>query len=84
MTKILIITFCVFILLLYLNYIGAKGRIESKNQFTGMHENLGKVSEKEINSYMSGNHRKTAFFQAFIGSLIWSLIVFSVLYFIFI
>ena len=84
MTKILIISFCVFIVLLYLNYIGAKGRIERSNQFTGLQENLGPVSEKEEMNFIEGKHKKTAFFQAFVGSLIWSLIVFSLLYFIFI
>jgi len=76
----IIITGILFLFLLVTNYMGAVGRIERKNQWTGENEwNLGPVSEKEEIAFMEGRHKKLALIQALIGSLIWSGIVFGVM-----
>ena len=82
MILIVLITVFLFLFFLMLNYRGAVGRIERKNQITGEYQDLGPVSEKEDIAFMEGRHKKLAFYQALIGSLIWSLIAFSIMYFI--
>jgi hypothetical protein len=82
MILIVLITIVLFIFLLMFNYRGAVGRIERKNQTTGEYQDLGPVSEKEDIAFMEGRHKKLAFYQALIGALIWSLIAFSIMYFI--
>jgi hypothetical protein len=84
MYLIIIITAFLFILQLILNYFGCLGRIERKNQITGEYQDLGPVSEKEEIAFFEGRHKKIAFYQAFAGAFIWSLIAFFVMYFIFI
>ena len=83
MSLTIIITAFLFTFLLRLNYIGALGRIERKNQITGVYEDLGPVSEKEEIAFIEGHHKKIAFYQAFAGAFIWSLIAFFVMYYIF-
>jgi hypothetical protein len=63
-----------------MNYIGSVGRIERKNQATGQFQNLGPVSQKEEEAYMNGTHKKLAFKQAFIGALVWTLILYGIMY----
>ena len=75
----IIITGILFLFLLVTNYKGAVGRIERKNQLTGEYEDLGPVSEKEEIAFMEGRHKRLAFIQALIGSLIWSGIVFGLM-----
>ena len=82
MILIVLITVFLFLFFLMLNYRGAVGRIERKNQTTGEYQDLGPVSEKEDIAFMEGRHKKLAFYQALIESLIWSLIAFSIMYFI--
>ena len=82
MILIVLITVFLFLFFLMLNYRGAVGRIERKNQITGEYQDLGPVSEKEDIAFMEGRHKKLAFYQALIESLIWSLIAFSIMYFI--
>ncbi len=82
MIRILLITVFLFLFLLRFLYRGAVGRIERKNQTTGEYQDLGPVSEKEDIAFMEGRHKKLAFFQALIGSLVWSFIAFSIMYFI--
>ena len=81
---IIIITSFIFSFLLIFNYKGSVGRIEKKNQITGEYQDLGPVSEKEDIAFMEGRHKKVAFYQAFLGALIWGLIVFSILYYFFV
>ena len=80
---IILITLVLFIFLLFFNYRGSLGRIERKNQTTGQYQDLGPVSEKEEIAFMEGTHKKLALKQAVIGALIWTLIVFGVLYYFF-
>ena len=75
----IIITGILFLFLLVINYKGAVGRIERKNQLTGEYEDLGPVSEKEGIAFMEGHHKRLALIQALIGSLIWSGIVFGLM-----
>ena len=82
MLRILLITVFLFFFLLIFLYRGAVGRIERKNQTTGEYQDLGPVSEKEDIAFMEGRHKKLAFFQALIGSLVWSFIAFGIMYFI--
>ena len=80
----LLITIIIFLFLLWLNYNGAVGRIERRNQWTGLPDlNLGSVSEKEEIAFFEGKHKKLALKQAILGALIWSIIIFTLLYFIF-
>ena len=79
--KIIGISIIVFIILFRVNYVGAVGRIERRNQGTGGFQDLGTLSEKEDAAYMDGTHKKLAFRQALIGALIWSTIIFLILYF---
>lgn len=81
MNKIYIITSAIFLFILVLNYFGAVGRIEKRNQFTGFNENLGPKSQKEDEAFFEGTHKKIAFKQALIGSIIWSSIAFGLMYF---
>ena len=80
---IILIALALFIFLLFFNYWGALGRIERRNQTTRQYQDLGPTSEKEDIAFMQGTHKKLAFKQAIIGALIWSLIVFAVLYYFF-
>ena len=82
MIRIVIITVFLFVFLLMFIYRGAVGRIERKNQTTGEYQDLGPVSEKEDIAFMEGRHKKLAFYQALIGSLVWSFVAFSIMYFI--
>ena len=77
-----LISIIVFIFLLYINYMGSVGRIERKNQATGQFQNLGPVSQKEEEAYMNGTYKKLAFKQAFIGALVWALVLYGIMYFI--
>jgi len=77
---ILIATAIIFLWNLFFLYKGAVGRIERKNQFTGEHEYLGPVSEKEAAAYGGGTHKRLAFFQALIGAFIWSLIAYGIMH----
>ena len=79
--KIIGISFIVFIILFRVNYVGAVGRIEGRNQGSGRFQDLGPISEKEDAAYMDGTHKKLAFRQALIGAFIWSIIIFLILYF---
>lgn len=79
MNIIISITILIFLFFLFINYRGAVGRIERKNQITGEYEELGQVSEKEEIAFLEGTHKKLAFVQALIGSLIWSLIAFGIM-----
>ena len=79
---LVLISIIFFIFLLYINYKGSVGRIERKNQATGQFQNLGPVSQKEEEAYMNGTHKKLAFKQAFIGALVWTLILYGIMYFI--
>ena len=78
----LVITILIFFLLLYINYGGSVGRIERKNKITGEYQDLGPVSEKEEIALFEGTHKRLAFVQALIGSTIWSLIAFAMMYLI--
>ena len=82
MNIILVITILIFFLLLYINYGGSVGRIERKNKITGEYQDLGPVSEKEEIALFEGTHKRLAFVQALIGSTIWSLIAFAMMYLI--
>ena len=81
MNKIYISTSAIFLFLLVLNYFGAVGRIEKRNQLTGFNQKLGPTSQKEDEAFFEGTHKKLAFKQALIGSLIWSSIAFGLLYY---
>jgi len=72
----------VFTFLLWFNYIGAKGRIEGKNQLNNKAEDLGYVSEKDFESLLEGTHKRRAFIQAVIGSTVWTTLLYVLLYFI--
>lgn len=73
-----------FIFLTWFNYIGAKGRIESRNQILDKKEvGLGPVSIKEAESLSNGTHKKLAFRQAIIGSLIYTSLIYLLFYIIF-
>jgi hypothetical protein len=82
MNIILIITVLIFIFLFIVNYKGAIGRIERKNQITGEYQDSGPVTKKEELAFIEGTHKKLAFFQALIGSIVWSLIAFGIMYLI--
>lgn len=83
MNKIYIITSAIFLFLFVLNYFGAVGRIERRNQITGFNQNLGAASQKEDEAFFEGTHKKLAFKQALIGSIIWSSIAFGIMYYFF-
>jgi hypothetical protein len=73
-----------FLFLTWFNYIGAKGRIESRNQIIDKEEgNLGPVSIKEAEALSNGTHKRLAFRQAIIGSLIYTSIIYLLFYIIF-
>ena len=73
-----------FLFLTWFNYIGAKGRIERRNQMIDKKEtNLGPVSIKEDEALSNGTHKKLAFIQAIIGSLIYTAIIYLLVYIIF-
>lgn len=82
MNIILVITILIFFLLLFINYGGSVGRIERKNKITGEYQDLGPVSEKEEIAFLEDTHKRLAFIQALIGSLIWSLIAFGIMHLI--
>ena len=84
MSLTIIITAFLFTFLLILNYKGSVGRIERKNQITGLYQDLGPVSEKEEIAFIEGRHKKNAFYQAFVGAFILSLIAFFLMYYIFV
>ena len=80
----LLISIIIFFFLTGFLYKGAVGRIERRNQGTGSPDfNLGPVSEKEDIAFMDGKHKQLALKQAILGALIWSIIIFTLLYFIF-
>jgi hypothetical protein len=80
----ILISLLIFVFLLWFNYKGALGRIERQNQWTGLPErDLGSVSEKEDIAFLEGKHKQLALKQALIGALIWSIIIFIVLYYLF-
>ena len=68
-----------FIWFLRFNYKGALGRIEGLNQKTGMPQDLGPVKPHEQKALENGTHKKLAFQQAFISSLIMTSLIFGVL-----
>ena len=72
-----ILLFVFFICLLYFNYYGAIGRIEKKQP------NLGPVSRKEEEAFLNGTHKKLALWQAIIGSLIYTIILYLLVVIIF-
>ena len=82
MNIILVLNILIFLLLLFINYSGSVGRIERKNKITGEYQDLGPVSEKEEIALFEGTHKRLAFVQALIGSTIWSLIAFAIMYLI--
>jgi len=84
MSLIIIITAFLFTFLLKFNCKGSVGRIERKNQITGEYQDLGPVSAKEEIAFIEGRHKKVAFYQAFAGAFIWSLIAFFLMYYIFV
>jgi len=72
-----------FLFLTWFNYIGAKGRMESRNQIIDKEEtNLGPVSIKEEEALSNGTHKRLAFRQAIIGSLIYTSIIYLLFYII--
>jgi hypothetical protein len=73
-TQIIICT-ALFVFLFWFNYIGAKGRIEGVNQFTGQNENLGRVTSKEQEAINKNKTKLLAIKQAFLGAIVWTLIV---------
>lgn len=75
----IIITIIIFFGLLIINYKGAVGRIERKNQTTNEFQNLGPISEKEEIAFMEGRHKRLAFFQSFLGSIIWSIVIYGIM-----
>ena len=79
MDLILIATAVIFFWNLFFLYKGAVGRIERKNQITGEYEDLGPVRHKEELAFLEGTHKRLAFFQAFLGALLWSLIAYGVM-----
>ena len=82
MNIILVLSILIFLLLLFINYSGSVGRIERKNKITGEYQDLGPVSEKEEIALFEGTHKRLAFVQTLIGSTIWSLIAFAIMYLI--
>lgn len=73
-----------FLFLTWFNYIGAKGRMESRNQIIDKEEtNLGPVSIKEAEALSNGTHKRLAFRQAIIGSLIYTSIIYLLFYIIY-
>jgi hypothetical protein len=73
-----------FLFLTWFNYIGAKGRIERRNQIMDKEEvNLGPVNIKEEEALSNGTHKRLAFRQAIIGSLIYTSIIYLLFYIIF-
>lgn len=71
----IIICAALFIFLFWFNYIGAKGRIQGINQFTGQSESLGRTTLKEQEAIRENKVQRIALKQAFLGALIWTLIV---------
>jgi hypothetical protein len=68
-----------FLFLLWFNYVGAKGRIEERNQMTNQNmSNLGPVSKKEREAFFNGNHKMFALRQAIVGSLIFTIIAYVI------
>ena len=77
----IIISVFIFFILLYLNFLGAVGRIERKNQVSGKFQDLGPVRDAEEIAVMEGTHKKLAIKQSIKGALIWSVLVFCFLIF---
>lgn len=77
----IIISVFIFFILLYLNFLGAVGRIERKNQVSGKFQDLGPVSDAEEIAFIEGTHKKLAIKQSIKGALIWSVLVFCFLIF---
>lgn len=73
-----IICSIIFLFLVLFLYIGSKGRIEGKNQYTGKLEDLGPVSDVEKDALFKGKHKSLAFFQGFFHSFLITLIVFLI------
>lgn len=74
-TTQIIICVALFIFLFWFNYIGAKGRIQGMNQFTGQREHLGRITSKEQEAIGENKVRRIALKQAFLGAFIWTLII---------
>ncbi len=81
MTNILI-TLGVFVFLIWFNYVGAKGRIEGKNQFSGKKQELGARSPEDHLSLINGTYKMRAFKQALFGSIILSGILYLILWWV--
>lgn len=81
MTNILI-TLGAFVFLVWFNYMGAKGRIEGKNQYTGERQDLGARSPEDHLSLINGTYKMRAFKQALFGSAVLSGILYFILWLI--
>ncbi len=66
-----------FLFLTGFKYFGAIGRIERRQS------NLGPVSIKEEEALLNGTHKKLALWQAIIGALIYTLILYLLVRIIF-
>ena len=66
-----------FLFLTWFKYFGAIGRIERRQS------NLGPVSIKEEEVLLNGTHKKLALWQAIIGALIYTLILYLLVRIIF-
>lgn len=72
-----LLLFVFFICLTCFNYYGAIGRIEKKQP------NLGPVSMKEEQAFLNGTHKKLALWQAILGGLIYTIILYLLILIIF-
>ena len=66
-----------FLFLTWFQYFGSIGRIERRQS------NLGPVSIKEEEALLNGTHKKLALWQAIIGALIYTLILYLLVRIIF-
>ena len=66
-----------FLFLTCFKYFGEIGRIERRQS------NLGPVSIKEEEAFLNGTHKKLALWQAIIGALIYTLILYLLVRIIF-
>jgi len=78
----ILMTVVFFVFYFFFLYVGAKGRIEGKNQITGQSGDYGPLSADEYLSKINGTYKMVAIKQALIGSIIMSGILYLVLYWI--
>jgi hypothetical protein len=75
----ILITLGVFLFLVWFSYIGAKGRIEGKNQYTGEKQDLGPLSADDYLALKNGTYKRRAFIQALFSSSVLSIIFYLLL-----